>query len=267
MGIARTIGKGLGRFLFVTFVSLSILMITIVQLTEYGNLEPLFSGIILRQLSVDTASMQQSYDAFIAVCAVRDVVEIPLGGGETITLDCDTLGGIEASDLGRIMATKMFDKIYYKEYDCDFIECLKTNQFFVIFSAKSNAFFRSMQVACLIGIAISAGILFVSLEGWPNRLKGFGMPLIGIGIFGVALPLVGDWLINTIFPGFGLSSLKEAGFDISPFLSDVFSSMRTSLLIILICGIVLTASGYILAWREKKLGIGTEKIEAKPKKK
>lgn len=266
VNIARTIGKVFGKFLFTTFLALFIMMITVVQITEYDNLELLFSELIGEQFDVDATRAQQIYDELVTLCTGRDTIEVPLSESETITIDCNAVRETEAPEVGRTMTAGVFENIYYKQYDCGFVECLQTNQFLVIFSSKGHAFFRSVQISCLIGAALGAGILFVSLEGWSNRLKGFGMPLISIGIFGLLVPLIGNWLIGTLMSGMGIPSLQGVKFDITPLVSNIFSSIQTNLLIILIFGIILTAAGYVVAWRERKAEKKQEKLKQQKKK-
>lgn len=249
MGLIRGIGKAVGGFLFTTFLIFSILMMALIQLTEYNSLKSTMSSLLLQQ--IDTKQIEQIYPILSMQCANRNTVELPYGE-EKIILKCSDIKSKE--DLQNLVTTSFFDGIYYKKYDCGFIECLQQpgeGSLLVLLSFHAHNFFKGLQYTMLIGTGIGAIIMLVSIESWPGRLKGFGTSLLVTGLpYFVFNYLVGP-LIQKSLP----IQISSA---ISPTVNKILSLMSTNFLIILVIGIVLTVTGYIVVRLEKK---------EKPKKK
>lgn len=263
MRILKKMGKGIGKFLFTIFIATWVLTMIAVRVTEYTTLEPLVVNTISRQYSVDEETLQQMYFALTILCEDRQTAEIPLGD-YNMSLDCATIRGIDPDELGDVFASKLFGMVYYAEYDCEFIDCLTSGQIMVIVSAKGNRAFKLAQNMSMVGTVLAAVIVLVLSEGWPDRLKSVGTPLIVIGLPAFVMSFIEDLVTEKLITQTNLPTVLE-GVDLSPLMSEVFFPLQTMLLTIFVAGLALTACGYIIEWYEKRraLPIPKKKVPAK----
>lgn len=151
---------------------------------------------------------------------------------------------IEDVDVGAL-----FDNIYYKEFDCGFVECVQAGKFDIMLSAQGHEFFNGIKMYLIAAVVVSAVMIFVSAETWPARMKGFGVPLLFIGLSYVMLNLVKSNIISQ-FPF--AQEAEQIGISVAPIVNKIVAPMMNIFLIALVAGIALTAGGYALEYKEKR---------------
>lgn len=273
MSILRGVGKGVGGVLFTTFLISLIFSVGIVQLTEYENMKSIFTDIFNMEISelggqiglgegvIEQAETEMTEDEMVGIyqeilrsCEGKDVLEISVSeAGEMASIDCNEVRvGAEriesegiSSVIKNIAAAALFDNIYYKEYSCGLLDCMQTGEIGFMLSAQGHESFKRMQLYLIVGVAAGAVIILASAETWPSRLKGLGWPLVltGISYFFMGF---GKSFINSKLP-----NAEQVGFDMMPIVDKMLAPMMNIFLIALVVGIALTASGYVLVYKEK----------------
>jgi hypothetical protein len=141
----------------------------------------------------------------------------------------------------------MFDKIYYKEYECEFLKCIQEikspEQATIIFSQAGHVFLNGIFLPVLVITAFAGAVLFLLIETWPERFKAFGIEFFFIGIFFFLTPYLKNMFSGNLTP-----ESKMAGdvFDM------VFNLISPILLIFLVVGIILMVLWIITKFFLKK---------------
>lgn len=286
MGILRSIGKGIGGLVFTLSLAGLIFSIGLVQFTEYENLKEVFSEILSSQIEGGVAQagtesggtgemteeeLGEMYQAFLQICEGEESVELPIQESEeSITIDCNELRTAQSEEegikgaIGEAAAVSFFvsffDGIYYKEYDCAFLDCIQAGQMDVMLSAHGHEFLKQIQVYFAAGIAAGVALILISAERWSARLKGLGWPLVATGISYLFLKF-GEGIMSSKLPG-----AEQTGVDVMSLIDKMFAPMMDSFLIALVVGIVLTASGYALAYKDKRKPAKVRKVAKAAKK-
>jgi len=255
MAILNKVGEIFGSLIFSLSLGFLIVFIALANFTQYNTLQPLVANMVETQL---TGSIQQNQLDFIYLnlteqCKSSTTAIVPIGDNNQINLKCDEVKNSTSSALPHLVANGVFDQIYYKKYECSFIECLRNmsltvgsnveqNQNFQIFlSAKANAFFTQNQIFLIGGIVAGIVLIIVSVRVWYNILKNIGMTLLLVGIVYLFIPLIKSKVPN-------IAEIQNT----SQFIDILFAPIASFLRISLILGVILTASGYIVAYLMKK---------------
>ncbi len=264
MGILRTISKAIGKFILTFFLTSLIFTIGLVQFTGYENMKIVFSDIAGSQIggTMTEEELERLQQTLLELCEGEESVELQiLESEDPITIDCNEVRAVaEDSErsivnvIGDVSSTTFFDEIYYKEYECNFFECIQTGQFTIIASAHGHSFFNQIQIYLAIGVAAGIIIVLIATENWSDRLKGVGWALVFTGISYLFLTFGKGAIVMT------LPSEEQAGINVMSMVDKMIEPMMNGFLIALIIGIVVTASGYALAYREKRK-IPERKIE------
>ncbi len=242
MSVIRTLGKVVGAFLFSFFLTLAVTLVSLSQLTEHNTLKTLTTDLIESQIPANQSA--QEFSAINSACQSRDSIEIssPL---LNLTFRCSELLTAKSPvEMSRLIASKLFDTIYFKNYSCGFIECIQQSgelRSIVIISSLAHDFFKSIQDSSWIGVAIGAIILIVACESWGERFKKFGYSLILLGI-----PFVVIYYLKGLF----LSSVNLAA--LNNIINIIFDSMLTNFILISIAGVALAIAGYFITKIERK---------------
>lgn len=243
MAILRTLGKFFGGLIFTIFLVAAITVFSLAQLIEHDSLKTIATDLLVQQLNYQ--QVQQITGILKEGCVQTDSIKLTLGQ-DSFNINCKEVEGTSDENLTAVIAGQAFDQIYFKKYDCSFIECLQKpgeEKFLVLLSANAYKFLGNMQLALWVGVVLGAVIMSVSTETWGGRLKGFGTSLIFVGL---PVVLMGQFQ-NIIF-----SLLPSGPVNLAPLIEKIFSSMLANYLIVLVFGIALTAAGYGIAIFKKK---------------
>lgn len=174
MSIVRRIGKYLTSSLFTLLLILCIFVISFSQLSEYETLKSASAKTIESKLQPYI-----SRENISTICQSQESVEFYVEEIGNVSVSCEDVKNRE--DFLKPFVDTIFDKIYFKSYACEFLECIKQEPL-VILSAHANSFFKSLQLPVAIGAA-AFGIFYLLLAGsMPERLKGFGSAMTFCGL-------------------------------------------------------------------------------------
>lgn len=284
MGVLRGIGRAIGGLIFTLALSGLIFSIGLVQFTEYENMKAIFSELFGAQIgggikelgtdgtaaqNVSSGALEEVYKRILLMCEGRDSIQVPSSEPDKfITINCNELraatqaGGGEniTTAIGNVAANALFDNVYYKKYDCEFLDCLQTGQLGIVLSAQGHEFFNSMQIYSAVATAAGAVIIIIASEKWSERMKGLGWPLV---FTGVSYFLVD---FTKSFIGSKMTGAQQAGIDLTSIIDKIFAPMMSSFLVALVAGVVLTAGGYALAYKEKRKSAPASKKNETSKK-
>jgi len=241
MNILRKIGKAIGSTIFVLALSTAILAISLTKLTEYDNLKGWAPDLIGSQLAkgVDNETLIQIHQQLLEECKTNETIQLSDMLGQNVTIKCEDVEKTTPEGLTNLFANALFESIYYKKYDCSFIECLQKpgqDRLTIFVSLEAHSFFKNCQYILLIASGVGLAIMLISIETWWNRLKSMGITLLSISLPLIILILFKDRILP-------LSSNLEAA---TPIIDQIFDPVSKISLVMLIVGIVLTISGYIL---------------------
>lgn len=247
MGFLGWIGKTFGSLIFMTFLSLSILLIDVINFTEYDNVKTVFGGIIQKILfqNVDENALGQTRESLVNQCS-NGVENVKVPGNGDIFIKCSDLKNQNKS-IQDIITNSFIETFYNKKFDCGFVNCLtngNSEDLQVILSHQGSQFLKEVQRYFWIGTAAGLALLLVSTRTWPGRLKGIGFNLVSAGI-----PFLFVSVVQKMLPTF------PEGFEsVQAIVNSLFSSIRTKFIILTIIGIALIISGYLLGIYLKRKG-------------
>ncbi len=245
MSILRGLGKFFGGAIFTFFLISSITVGAFAQLLEYNNLKPIMIDLVNEQFPKQELSLAAS--ELRTQCMQRDSVQFSFGTNQ-FSFDCKNLKNSTDESISEDMTTTIFNGIYFRNYGCEFVECMQqpgSERILVLFSATAYKFFSDVQFALWSGIILGSVIMIASIETWEGRLKAFGISLTFTG-----LPfLFFNYLRNFIFSMFGSMPAN-----IMQVMDKIFGTMSTNYLIILILGLSLTVASYVMTVATRKDG-------------
>ncbi len=208
MSLGRSVAKFIAATLFTSFLALFVMAISLQSLTSYATLSSLSKDLFLQQAD-------KLMPAIESACAGTDRLEFELQG-EKISLPCS-----EANDPGSL-ADKVFQSIYYRNYTCTLLGCVRQPQAFA--SAFGNKMFSDIAIFSAV-IAVISGMAMVYML--DRKVRGLGASLIFVGLNYFAI-LAAKSLIPADFAGL---------------LNPLFSSLEAYFLYIMAAGIALLLAG------------------------
>jgi hypothetical protein len=239
MTVLRALGKGFGSFIVVLALASALAAMALAQLTDYGALKPAITEALALQMPVNETELTAMLVYLRGVCAeTRNESIFAPFFGQNVTLRCAELAEIGPAELPGLIVEKVFDQLYYKSYDCAFIDCLRAfeepeERAAVLLSAHANSFFNSIAIYLLIATVLGAMIVAVAAGNIPGALKALGICLIIVGVGYFALGPIRDML--PIPP--------EAAATAAALLDPPFATLATNFMYTLIAGIAMLASG------------------------
>ncbi len=239
MTLKKKLAKSAVAFLFSTFLSIAVLSFSLYQITDKETIKPIFIAIATQQ--IPAGQLNQIHEALKLQCGERESIEVALQN-ERILVNCDEIRNNPPEKMLEIIYSDNIDKLYNLKYDCEFIDCLRT-QPQVMFSAKANDFFLFVTYVSII-LTVIFGILLALLSrdsGKFGVLRAFGWSFVFVGISYFFIMAAK----TTIIPA---DVAKVAG----PAIDLIFNIIMFNLLIILVMGIVVLAIGYIGPRLQKK---------------
>jgi hypothetical protein len=272
MGLLRSFAKAF----FGTIFTISLMSLLIVQnllyLTTYDNMKNLFTQVAynifpqeIKNINLSKNQIEQIKSILSLYCQGKEYIDLSNllsqlnikieGMPANLVIKCSQLDKIIPSDAESINATSMlsnvlFDSIYYKSYDCNFVECIMKakapTDYLILISSSFNSFLSELLIYLGIGTFISL-FLFIFLETtWIKRINNIGWSLFWIGITPI---------IFIPMKSFVLSSLNippEIQDVMKNFVDPMINSVFNNFYIILILGISLLVIGYSLRFVYRK---------------
>jgi hypothetical protein len=239
MGILRNAAKAIATFFFSLFLALLIITFIFYNITSYDTTKVIFTTVFKNILleNTSTQEIEQLYSSISSYCKVNTNITLPI---DNITLSCSEILNKDTDTFINLITEKFFEKFYYKNYECDFLECVKNirygEDFAVLLSLKAHDFFDRFIRLLFITTIITGVVLFFLVETWGGRFKLFGFEFLSIGIFFFILPYLKDFLIKKIPKE--ITTLENL-------LNIVSNQLYSILLIFFILGIIFV-SGWIL---------------------
>lgn len=223
-----------------------VIFIALANFTQYTTLQPVITNTIENQFqSFPQEQIDFLYLNLTEQCKTSSTAVVPLSNQE-ISLNCTDVKNSQSSNITHLISKNLFDQIYYKKYDCNFIDCVKglafqqnssdmqNQQFQVILSAKANEFFSNNQLLLIVGIAAGLVLIAISVRVWYNILKVIGIILLFVGITYLLIPFVKTQIAHIVPQQMDFSAIVDLLF------APIMSILRN----ILILGIGLTIAGF-----------------------
>jgi hypothetical protein len=260
------------RWLLVFIISTAFVLLLIsttvsfsfAEITKPENVKPILYSVFASSMpeEQDFSKMQVpiNYE-----CENKTELQLPLGeSNDTITINCDDIRNNKP--LKEAIFDSLFNKIYYKDYGCSFLQCFeksnKNEPPLFIFSKSANDFFTKLSVKIIIA-AIIAGIALILLGG----IRKVANSLITAGLPFIILLLTRNSMMQQISSSKNLQPLLPLITSLDALSTKLFASF-------LIAGILLLVVSFIFRkafLRKKALGKKTkpkeEKAVEKPKPK
>ena len=202
MGFFRGTGLFIVGFLLVLSLLAGNLLFTLSMSLEYENVQPeiasSFNDIISGEFSVLenqgfdlTKEVEEGFGVMEEYCLNNDVEDYIFNEqGFTFVVSCDTINkGIDAV-VSEGLENSVED-LYYREYNCDFWECLKESEYpFFLISEKSQNYFEDKFYLFLFISIVLLVLLFFFVETKQNFfiLSGgafvlVALPFMKLGLF------------------------------------------------------------------------------------
>ncbi len=245
MELLRVLGKFLGSIIFTTFLVLAILLMEIASFTTYDNFKSVASGIFEEQLfsKISEQDLGDLQSMLLFQCSQTDRINVPILGGQPVVLKCDDIKKTDKNQLPTLITTAVIDSLYYKEFDCSFVDCIRggnMQNLLIVVSNEGNQLYRSLQTYMWIGTGVGLAMLLVSIKTWAGRLKGAGWNLVFTGAPFLLLGYIQSRFIPPLPPEIESSA--------RPIIDSILSSIKSKFTIVLVMGIVLLIAGYALGF-------------------
>ena len=244
MGLFRGLGKSFGSILFTTFLVLAILLIELVDFTSHDNFKLVAGGIFEGQLfsAISEQDLKDLRSFLLFQCSRTDKVNVPIFGGQTVIVECDDVKNSNESQLPTLITTSLVDSLYYKDFDCSFVECVRSGNsqnLLIVMSNEGNHFYKNLQIYTWAVTGVGLALLFVSIGTWAGRLKGVGFNLVFTG-----LPILLLGHISSFMPALP----PEIESSVKAVIDSLTSSIKSKFIIVLVIGIGLLVVGYALGF-------------------
>jgi len=273
MGMVRGLAKALGKVVFSVALTLTIVAIGLAEFTSHDNIVALLQSVLGPQLAESIRSGSTSMTADEArevveeLCEGKDYMQGPSfdlgqfggGGSLNVSVDCARLKAATANAtdvpgvIGAMLVESVADGIYYSDYSCDFVSCLRQGRLLVMMSGKGHEFFASARTLLIAASAAGVVLIVASCESWPERLKALGVPMLFVGVSYVILTFGKGYMLSAL-PADAQSGLAAAGIDIGTIVGKAVEPMMGMLLALFVAGAVLTVAGHVMAAGESEPG-------------
>ena len=243
MSILKSLFRLISSFLFTTFLTMSLLMVSLVEFTEYANFKPFVTDVLSSSLSqqVDTNQASQLHNFLTQNCAKKEFTNFDLGD-ISIKIKCSELQSTQTKDLLKLLSASLFDSLYYKKYSCSVLDCLMqpgVENLLVLVSENMNNFLKSMQNIIWFLAAAGAMMMYFSVDTLKGRLRTFG---VNIAFVGVSF-IVFTYAVNFLIPVQNL----PIDIKISDIVDSLFGRLSNYFIFMAIVGVLLVISSYLIA--------------------
>ncbi len=172
----RTVIKIVLTILLVASLTSLIFSLSLYQFTSYKNLEPRLSYSIEQQYSQETqdnySDFERTKDEITENCYNHQEIDYFLNIQNTatkISINCSGINNETTTEnFIKIVSDGIFKSVYYKNYDCSFINCLNQIQsnpenVFILVSKTGNSFLLNfMIISLIISLLLISGIVLLS---------------------------------------------------------------------------------------------------------
>jgi uncharacterized protein (DUF2132 family) len=152
------------------------------------------------------------------------------------TFPCETVA-LGVPSIIEYATSDLVDEIYYKNYDCDFVDCFEaTGTPFFLFSLHTKNYFKRKFIFLILGAIACAFLMFLFAER-----KGTALILTGLAL--TVSPFFIRVIFNILLSLFTNSLYGFVDLDFSLFITPFFSKLGFVRILYLICGFILLGLG------------------------
>lgn len=255
MSALRNVGKKTFGSLFTLALILTVTIFSMIEFTQLGSIRNVVSEILEsqgRELEI-SGEGQNALSQFKSQCEREETGSLIFDLGD-VEIKCEDVAVLESSaDVTGFVSSKIVEKVYFQEYDCDILECVERGEqpFPLLITQHANNFYKEIFNYAII-VTIIFGALFVFLtEGLNKRLKGLGFSLLWSSAPFIVFSFFAPQFAGLLIPPQLLSTVQ-------PVIDNVIGSMLQSTLMIyvyiLAAGIALVVAGYLIKRSESVSG-------------
>jgi len=243
--VLRSIGKGVGVILLFISVISFIILIPLGEMTSHDNMKELFISAFSKTLAGygPDENITETHENLKRACELGmiDEYKIQMVKQTNVTLSCAEINATTADELPSLIAGRLFEDLWSKDFGCKFITCLRTlpseEKPGLFFSSVMHDFLLSIRWYILLGMVV-AGIMAAALSrSVEDALKSLGIPLSFAGASVLLTKLIKDFVFREVS--------AEANI-IGSLLNTLFDKITYISLIVLAIGIVLIASSWVI---------------------
>lgn len=250
MSIERNIGKSIAGFFFFITIGLTLILMSLATLTEYDSVKDIVTKVIQQQPPESQFSEDQKQEIILNLkkeCEGKEYIEggsIPIEGGADVLIKCSNLQNV--NDFESLIYVSVADTLYYKKYQCGFLDCLRNGQYFMplIITEIAHKFYQDAFIYSLIITIIVGAVFVILIEDNKSRLKSIGWVLIVSSVPFVIMNFMIDYIVGLLAP-------QQAAALVQSVLKNIFSPIVNIYIYLLIAGIALTTTGYLIKSRDK----------------
>jgi hypothetical protein len=171
MGIFRTIGKMLFSTLFILSLTLTILLLTFIKITQYETIKEIAIPMISSRLNLTQEQKTLALQYLKYKCENESKITFDIG--RNITIDCKDVFSLKEENLSNYLATKILDSVYFEKYNCKLLECIDMKNFMYFMSFDFNKSLKEIFNYILISTILFGIVYFVLIETLENKLLSF----------------------------------------------------------------------------------------------
>ncbi|MFZ8830485.1 MAG: hypothetical protein ACO2OO_03490 [Candidatus Aenigmatarchaeota archaeon] len=171
MGIFRTIGKMLFSTLFILSLTLTILLLALIKITNYETMKEIAIPIINSQLNLTQEQKTLALQYLKYKCENESKIIFDIG--INITIDCKDVSYLKEENLSNYLATKILDSVYFEKYNCKLLECIDMKNLMYFMSFDFNKSIKEIFNYIFIATIVFGIVYFVLIETIENKLLSF----------------------------------------------------------------------------------------------
>jgi hypothetical protein len=171
MGIFRTIGKMLFSTLFILSLTLTILLLTFIKITNYETIKEIAIPMINAQLNLTQEQKTLALQYLKYKCENESKITFDIG--RNITIDCKDVSYLKEENLSNYLATKILDSVYFEKYNCKLQECIEMKNLMYFMSFDFNKSLKEIFNYLLLTTIVFGIVYFVLIETIENKLLSF----------------------------------------------------------------------------------------------
>ena len=229
MGIFRTIGKILFSTLFILSLTLTILLLTLIKITNYEAIKEIAIPMINSQLNLTGEQKTLALQYLKYKCENESKITFDIG--INITIDCKDVSYLKEENLSNYLDTKILDSVYFD---------MKNLMYFMSFDFNKSLkeIFNYIFIATIVfGI-----VYFVLIETIENKLLSFAT----IFILTSLLYFFSDYL-------FSMLPIKISNYEIFASILPKVKPQLDFLLYLFILGLILLVVYFALILKKRRL--------------